>query len=349
MSNSWKLDCGPDGTILFGPQSTRYPFSADPKIGDSDRQTQDADLEGVDGALFGIDTTAGQTIAFELTAVGETDDEANALYAAFRKAWRADSIRSTRGAVATLTAPSGRSIFGRPRRITPIYYPDRAGVVGIVADFATRDDLWYGPEQFLSVPLAVSQSGGLVERHYAPGESFGVVEVISGTNLYAVGQLAQSPTETGLYLPGPIAESPSGSGLFPLPAGQLLYDGLKEPLVARGYTTQANAFVVGGDMDTWPTVTIRGQILNPGVEVAGVFRYATQTSLAFDESITISTRPGARSVLRNGDQIASLTRTSDLLSSAALSPGSHTLTLTGSASTGTPEAVISWRAAYSAP
>lgn len=288
MTDSWKLDCGPDGTILFGPQQSRYPFAVAPEIGDTDRETQDSKLDGVDGSLFGIDTTAGQTLAFGLTAIGETDDEAAALYAAFRRAWRADSIRSTRGAVATLTAPSGRSIFGRPRRITPTYYPTGSAVVGITADFITRDDLWYGPQESLTVPLAVSQGGGLV-----------------------------SP--------------------------------LRSPLVARGYTSRANTFTVAGEVPTWPIITIRGQVLNPSVEVAGVFQFAASTSLAFDETLTIDTRPGVRSILRNGNRIAALNRTSSLLTSAALAPGAHTLTLSGSASTGTPSATIAWRAAYPTP
>jgi len=346
MTDSWKLDCGPDGTILFGPQSSRYPFAVAPEIGDTNRETQDTNLDGVDGSLFGIDTTSGQTISFGLTAVGETDAEAAALYAAFRKTWRADSIRSKRGASATLTAPSGRSIFGRPRRITPSYYPDRAAVVGITADFATRDDLWYGAEESVQVPLGLSQGGGFVFNRRTPLD--GPVEQPVGSGLYTTTGLVESPAGSGLFTTDGLTEYPPSSGLFSTERA-ITTGGLKFPLVARGYTAQMNAFVVGGELPAWPIITIRGQVLNPVVEVGGLFRFAASTSLAFDEWLTIDTRPGVRSVLRNGTRIAALTRSSDLLSDAALPPGAHTITLSGSASTGTPTASIRWRAAYSTP
>jgi hypothetical protein len=286
MTQNWVIDTGDGSPIAFGSQESGFPFSDAPEIGDPTRVTQDASLAGVDGSIFGIDTTEGRTIAFELTALGDDDAEAAALYGAFNSKWRDPKLRATAGAVATLTSPRGRSAFGRPRRITPKLYPNDAGAVGITADFVTTDDLWYGAAESLSVPLALTQSGGLVEP-------------------------------------------------------------LTEPLVAQGYTTSANTFVVGGTEPTWPILTLRGQILNPGVRVDGLFAFSAQTSLAFDEWLTIDTRPGIRSVLRNGERIASLTRGSSLLSDAALTPGAHTLVLTGSASTGSPTATIAWRAAYS--
>jgi hypothetical protein len=287
MNADWTIDCGPDGTILFGSQQSQLPFAIAPEIGDASRDTQDNTLPGVDGSLFGRDTVAGQTVAFGLTALGETDEEATALYDAFRRLWRADSIRSTPGAMATLTAPSGRSTFGRPRRITPALYPPGSAAIGITADFATADDLWYEPEEFITVPLASSQGGGLV-----------------------------SP--------------------------------LKSPLVARGYTTAQNAFVVRGTRSTWPVVTIRGPILNPTVEVPGSFRFSAAASLTYDEYLTIDARPGRQSVTRNGDRSAALTRTSTLLPAAVLPVGPHTMTLSGSAS-GAPTARLVWRPATTTP
>jgi hypothetical protein len=288
VSTDWKIDCGSDGVILFGSQSSRYPFAIAPEVGDADRANQDSTLPGIDGNFFGVDTTAGQTVAFGMTAIGETDAEAEALYAALRRAWRADTIRATPGAVATLTAPSGRSTFGRPRRITPAYMPIGSGAIGITADFATQDDRWYGPQRTLPVPLRLSQSGGFV---------------------------------------------------FPL----------KFPMVSRGYTTAANAFTVDGDVDTWPVITIKGPILNPTVEVPGCFRFSAALTLLYDEQLRIDTRPGRQTVLRTGSKIAALTRTSTLLAAASLSPGSHTFTLSGSSSTGSPTAQIAWRPAYTTP
>jgi hypothetical protein len=186
-----------------------------------------------------------------------------------------------------------------------------------------------------------------VSRQYAPGDNYGVVETAPQSGLFAVGRLEEA--QPGLYSAARLTETAPGSGLFTAAAGQLLFDGLKSPLVARGYTSRANTFVVAGEVPTWPVITIRGQVLNPAVDVAGVFQFAASTSLAYDETLTIDTRPGVRSILRNGDRIAALTRASSLLTSAALAPGAHTLTLSGSASTGTPSATIAWRAAYPTP
>ncbi|MFJ3381909.1 hypothetical protein ACIPJ2_16040 [Curtobacterium sp. NPDC090217] len=136
---------------------------------------------------------------------------------------------------------------------------------------------------------------------------------------------------------------------FAISQGGGLVEPLKEPLVARGYTTRANTFTVGGTEPTPFVATIRGAILNPGIEIAGVVRYAAQTSLAYDETLTIDTRPGRMSVLRNGSQIASLTRNSDLLTDGILPPGAGSLVLTGSSSTGNPTATLEWRSATLAP
>ncbi|MBT1542481.1 hypothetical protein KK103_11965 [Curtobacterium flaccumfaciens pv. flaccumfaciens] len=349
MSTDWKLDCGPDGVILFGSQSSRYPFDKAPEISDAERENQDSSLPGIDGNFFGDDTTAGQTVAFGLNALGETDAEAEALYAAFRKAWRADSIRRTPGATATLTAPSGRSTFGRPRRITPAYMPIGSGAVGVTADFATQDDLWYGPEDYLQVPFALSQSGGFVFREYSNVEGLTLAESSPGSGLYLPTGLTEEPPGSGLYSPDGLIESPPGSGLYATTSRVTTAEGLRFPLVARGYTTAENTFTVLGDVPTWPIITINGPILNPTVEVAGQFRFTAATSLRYDEQLTIDTRPGRQSVLRNGTQIASLTRTSTLLPAAALPPGSHTFTLSGSSSSGAPTARIVWRAAYPTP
>ncbi|QKS14795.1 hypothetical protein HUN59_14860 [Curtobacterium sp. Csp2] len=136
---------------------------------------------------------------------------------------------------------------------------------------------------------------------------------------------------------------------FAISQGGGLVAPLKEPLVARGYTTRANTFTVAGSEPTPFVATIRGAILNPGIEIAGVAKYAAQTSLAYDETLTIDTRPGRMSVLRNGTKIASLTRNSDLLTDGVLSPGPGSLTLTGSSSTGNPTATLMWRSATLAP
>jgi hypothetical protein len=288
MSESWSLRY-PGVDVEFTNDSGVFLRSY-PDIGDPDREVDDKSNARADGLQFGSDFIGGRTVGLSFGVEGSTPDEARGAYERLATIWRADAVRNTPGALAELVSDSGRSAFGRPRRLAPsaFHLMNTPPQIDIEADFAQADDLWYGQEDVVTVPLVLSQGGGLV----AP---------------------------------------------------------LKSPLVARGYTTRANSFVVLGTKPTWPVITIRGAILNPGVEVAGVCRFAASTSLAYDEWITIDTRPGRRSVLRNGQKIAALSRTSDPLTRAALTPGAHSITLSGSSATGTPTASISWRAAYPTP
>jgi hypothetical protein len=347
MPSAWMLRL-PSGDTEFTDDSGIF-FRSFPEIGTPDSVTEDRTYPYGDGTVMGVDRNGGTTLSMEFGIEGATEGEARDRYQLLRSLWRGDDVRGQFGAVAELRSDRGRSALGRPRRIAPSEWRLNHTPPGldVVADFQTIDDLWYGPQEFLTVPLAVSQGGGLVSRQYAPGNNFGVIETAPQSGFFMVGQLEE--TQAGLYSAQKLTEIAPGSGLYTSDAGRLLFDGLKSPLVARGYTSRANTFAVTGEVPTWPVITIHGQILNPTVEVAGAFKFSAGVSLAFDETITIDTRPGIRSVLRNGTRIASLTRTSSLLDSAALPPGAHTLTLSGSASIGTPSATIAWRAAYSTP
>lgn len=285
MLEPWRLTY-PGTDIPFGPTATGLPISAAPEYGPTDLSVDDQNGARSDGVILGQDFRHGTTITFELHAIGATRDEAAALATAFMTAWRGDAIRSTPGAVAELRAPSGRSALGRPRRAALDETLARHGKYAITVDFVTIDDVWYGDVESIEVPIALSQSGGLV---------------------------------------GP----------------------LKSPLVSRGSSTRQNAFVVGGTLPTWPTITMNGSILNPVVAVAGRFQYAAATSLKYDENIRIDSRRGT--VLRNGSQLAALTRSSDLIEDALLDPGAYTLTLSGSSTTGNPTAEIAWRSAFPTP
>lgn len=289
MLTPWRL-IYPGTDLRFGPRATGLPISEAPSFGPADLTIDDRTLGEArsDGTGFGSDFRGGTTISFALHAIGDTQDQSRDLAGAYLAAWRGDRVRATPGALAELRTPSGRSVFGRPRRAVLDEALARFGKYFIQADFVTADDLWYGRQEQLSVPLRLSQSGGFV-----------------------------------------------------LP--------LRLPMVARGYTTAANVFTVAGEVDSWPIVTIKGPILNPTVEVPGCFRFSAGTSLQYDETLRIDARPGRQTVLRNGSKIAALTRTSTLLPAAALPPGAHTLTLSGSSSTGSPTAQIAWRPAYTTP
>jgi len=96
-------------------------------------------------------------------------------------------------------------------------------------------------------------------------------------------------------------------------------------------------------------VRLNGPCLNPRAEVPGAFVFAATTLLAHDEWITIDTRPGRRSVLRNGTSIQKLNRTSTPVDDAALMPGAHLFTYSGSSATGVPTASIEWAPGYPTP
>lgn len=347
MPGSWSLRYpGVDVTFAEGSGVTlrEFPGESSPTITDEDYLNV-----RVDGTSMGVDTIGGRNIPLSFAIDGPTEAVVRSRWAQLRSWWRADAVRSTPGALAELVSDQGRSAFGRPRRIEPTLAWYHDPVMTVEADFTAVDDLWYGAENSLRVPFALSQSGGFVFRQYASGDGPTLVEDPAGSGLFSTAGLVESPAGSGLYAPDDLIESPAGSGLYATTSKVVISEGHKFPVVARGYTTSANTFEVVGEEATWPVITIQGPVLNPTVEVAGRFRFSAATSLQFDESLTIDTRPGRQTVLRNGTRIASLTRTSSLLSEASLPPGSHTFTLSGSSSSGAPTAQISWRSAFSTP
>lgn len=286
MPAPWRL-VYPGQDVTFTDSSGIYLRNA-PEVADYDIATDDSDIVRGDGSLVGQDFHGGRTIGLTFGILGRSESELRARASKLATLWDAASVRSQPGELTELISDGGRSAFGRPRRIAPSDVFPEANMQTVEAQFRQVDKLWYGPESSLEVPLALTQSGGLV----AP---------------------------------------------------------LKSPLVARGSTTAENTFTVDGEQPTWPVITIRGPIVNPTVEVAGCFRFTAASSLQYDEWLTIDTRPGRRSVTRNGRRTSSLTRTSTLLSAASLPSGAHTFTLSGSSASGTPSARIVWRAAYSTP
>jgi hypothetical protein len=93
---------------------------------------------------------------------------------------------------------------------------------------------------------------------------------------------------------------------------------------------------------TRPVITIYGPIVNPVVEL-GSLRFAFDTQLAYDETITIDTRAWRRTILRNGTGNIATTGTSSRLLDAGLTPGKYEFVLRGTAPTGKPRATVAWR------
>lgn len=120
-------------------------------------------------------------------------------------------------------------------------------------------------------------------------------------------------------------------------------------LVAVGNSDSTLA-VNGGDTDTWPVVTFHGPITNPSIEwVATGSRLTLQTTLGTGRSVTVDTRPWARTALRDdGASLAGALR-GPRLSEFTLPVGSTQIAFRGQDPTGTSSCVVRWRDAYSTP
>lgn len=288
MLNDWRLTY-PGTNLAFGTIASRYVFPQDgpPEVSNLTVRDEDADRPRADGTIFGQDFRDSRTVTFDIEVNGDTEPATLLLEQDLAAAWRGDSIRNTPNAMATLTAHTGRSVFGRPRRYQPKYDLLPFGVTAVTCDFATADDLWYGAEEFATVNLVPTGTGG----------------------------------------------------------------GLKAPLVAPLSTSatsdRSQTITIGGQVPTWPVITITGPITNPQIEVLGQFKLGFNLTLAYDQSLVIDTRPWARTVLNNNGSVAgSLMPAFDRLSDARLSPGRYELALRGASSTGTPRATFAWRSAY---
>jgi len=111
-----------------------------------------------------------------------------------------------------------------------------------------------------------------------------------------------------------------------------------------------DAVVNRGDAPTWPVITIYGPVANPSVELVGTGRVLRlDTTLAFDRSITIDTRPWVRSILRDdGASFAGVARGA-ALSDFQLPVGQTVLAYRGTDLSGQSRCVVSWRDAFTSP
>lgn len=105
-----------------------------------------------------------------------------------------------------------------------------------------------------------------------------------------------------------------------------------------------------GDSPSWPVITFHGPVAQPSIELVGTGRrLSLDTTLAYDRSITIDTRPWARTILRDdGASFAGVARGASL-SEFQLPVGQTVLAYRGTDLSGQSRCVISWRDAYSSP
>lgn len=128
--------------------------------------------------------------------------------------------------------------------------------------------------------------------------------------------------------------------------------GLVGPITTAAPGAQPGAFENPGDVDTWPVITFTGPVTNPSVElvVQGARRWIVElsTTIPPGQSITVDTRPWARTVLRNDGANMSTLRTtrSSPLEVVVVPPGSSAVVFRGTSASGTGSAGIVYRPAY---
>lgn len=135
----------------------------------------------------------------------------------------------------------------------------------------------------------------------------------------------------------PIVPPPDGGFTTPLVT----------PLTTTAPTVTPAAMTVGGESATWPVVTFYGPVTDPSVDF-GPFKIGLRTTIAQGDSITVDTRPWARTVLRNDGAAMGgpLTWETPPLRLCALEPGDYALDYTGTDNTGTSYVEVKWRTAH---
>ena len=108
--------------------------------------------------------------------------------------------------------------------------------------------------------------------------------------------------------------------------------------------------VNSGDSPSWPVITFHGPVAQPSIELVGTGRrLSLDTTLAYDRSITVDTRPWARTILRDdGASFAGVARGA-ALSDFMLPVGRTTLAYRGTDTSGQSRCVITWRDAHTSP
>lgn len=162
----WRLEYAgrdpfPAGVLEFGSYESHVLMVDDmPQQDPADSALDDTPRPRADGTLFGEDFLGASNITFTLEVDRQNETEARETIDLVRRVWRADAVRRTPGAVATLTAHTGRSTFGRPRKPTNADRRTFQGRATITTEFLAADDLWYGPQQSIRVGLGQNATGG---------------------------------------------------------------------------------------------------------------------------------------------------------------------------------------------
>lgn len=147
-----------------------------------------------------------------------------------------------------------------------------------------------------------------------------------------------------------VGERQVSTGLAAATGGGLVAP-LASPLATTGDSDRSVIMDVDSQYPVWPVITIEGPITDPEVEILGVWRVKLRTTLAYDETLTVDTRPWRRAVtIDPGGRSArgAFTRDSVRLTSASVPPGRHEVAFRGRTS-GAPSMTVRWQSAHAAP
>ncbi|GAB3213327.1 hypothetical protein GCM10027294_43840 [Marinactinospora endophytica] len=112
----------------------------------------------------------------------------------------------------------------------------------------------------------------------------------------------------------------------------------------------ADLLVNEGDTVSWPMIEFTGPITNPEITWVGTdISLRLVTTIPHDRTVTIDTRPWARTILRSDGASLAGAKRGVLLEDLRLPPGRTEVAFRGQDPTGASSATIRWRDAYSTP
>ncbi|MER6377363.1 hypothetical protein ABT255_56040 [Streptomyces mirabilis] len=133
-----------------------------------------------------------------------------------------------------------------------------------------------------------------------------------------------------------------GTG-FKAPVTAPITTGVADPTERRGWVTNA------GDLPAWPSLKIKGPVVNPRIWITETGRVLDLSlTLGDNDTLQIDTRPGTRWVLRNGANAAYALSAVSRLDLFQVPPGTSEVRWTGADYTNSTRLAVSWRNAYTA-
>jgi len=127
--------------------------------------------------------------------------------------------------------------------------------------------------------------------------------------------------------------------------------GITSPLTGKLSTTKGGGQIdtiqeVGGTAPAPFIAVIKGPVSNPYITGPG-FSLKLNTTLAYDQSVVIDTRPFAQTVIRNdGASLAGALSRTSRITTARLNPGAASISFGGTDATGTSRCDFSWRPTF---